>query len=100
VDTTNGTLVTNGLWNDNLVADLYAKWPITEAADLCLCTKKAAAMLQKTRSVTNFVTGGDGRGFTSASAPIADFPTKLPTFNNIPIVVTDSIQLANQIVLN
>jgi hypothetical protein len=106
VDTTNGTVAPvngaggNGLWNDNVVADLYAKWPITESADLVFCTKRAATMLQKTRSVTNFVTGGDGRGFTTASAPIADFPTRLPTFNNIPIVVTDSITPANQIVLN
>ena len=106
VDVANGTTAPtngaggNGLWNDTVVADLYSKWPITEAADLCFCTKKAAAMLQKQRAVTNFVTGGDGRGYTTASAPIADFPTKLPTFNNIPIVVTDSIAPANQLILN
>jgi hypothetical protein len=106
VDTVNGTVAPvngvggNGLWNDNVVADLYAKWPISESADMASCTKKAATMLQKTRPVTNFVTGGDGRGYTSSSAPIADFPTKLPTFNNIPLIVTDSITPGGQIILN
>lgn len=106
VDVTNGTTYnangaagSNGLWNDNTVADLYAKWPITEAADLAFCTKKAAAMLQRTRAVTNFVSG-EGRGFTSGIAPLGDFPTKLPTFNNIPLVVTDSITPAGQLILN
>ena len=98
VDVVNGTTTANGLWNDNLVAQLYAKWPITEAADLCFCTKKAAAMLQQQRAVTNFVNGS--REWTKESAPIANFPTNLPTFNNIPIVVTDSITPANQIILN
>ena len=100
VDVVNGTTTSNGLWNDSLVTSLYAKWPITESADLCFASKKAIAMLQGTRAVTNFVTGGDGRGFTSASAPIANFPTNLPTFNNIPIIPTDSIVPANQLILN
>lgn len=99
VDTVNGTTTANGLWNDNLVADLFAKWPITEKPDLCLCTQNAAKMLQKTRAVTNFVSSGD-RGFTDGIAPIGEFPTKLPTMGGIPLVVTDSITPGNQIVLN
>lgn len=98
VDVTNGTTTANGLWDDKTVAKLYAKWPITEAADLAFCTKKAAASLQQQRTVTNFVSGD--RAWTAGSAVIADFPTKLPTFNNIPLIVTDSIVPANQIILN
>ena len=99
VDVTNGTTTANGLWNDNAVADLFAKWPITLKPDLALCTQNAAKMLQKTRAVTNFVSSGE-RGWTSDSAPIGEFPTKLPTMGGIPLVVTDSITPGNQLVLN
>lgn len=105
VDTVNGTTAPNngiggnGLWNDNVVADLFALWPITEKPNLCLCTQNAAKMLQKTRAVTNFVSSGD-RGWTGSSALIGDFPTKLPTMGGIPLLVTDSIQPGNPIVLN
>jgi hypothetical protein len=84
--------------NDQLVADLWAKFPITEKPDLAFCTQKAAASLQSTRAVTNFVQGG--REWTKGAAPIADFPTSLPTAGSIPLVVTDSIVPSNQIVLN
>jgi hypothetical protein len=94
-----GAAGSNGLWNDNAVADLYAKWPITASATIALCTKKAAAMLQRTRAVTNFVSG-PGREFTTGIAPLGDFPTSRPTFNGIPLVVTDSIVPGNQVVLN
>jgi hypothetical protein len=102
VDVTNGTIynqtgTANGLWNDTAVADLFAKWPISMKPDLCLCTQNAAAMLQKARTVTNFVSGE--RGWTTGSAPIANFPTHLPTMGNIPIVVTDGIKRGNQVVL-
>ena len=97
VDVTNGTTTANGLWNDNTVADLFAKWPITEKPDLAFCSQKAAAMLQKTRAVTNFVNGG--REWTKDSAPIADFPTNLPTMGGIPLIVTDSILKSNQVIL-
>ncbi len=109
VDVVNGTTAPtngvggNGLVTDNVIADLYSLWPITEVADLAFCSKKAATMLQKTRSITNFVTGdgaNEGRSWTGSVAPIANFPTTLPTFNNIPLIVTDSIQPANQIILN
>lgn len=104
VDVTNGTIynqtgTANGLWNDNAVADLFAKFPITEKPDICFCTQNAAAMLQKQRTVTNFVSNS-GRGWTTGSAPLADFPTTLPTMNNIPIVVTDSIAPANRTILS
>lgn len=99
VDTTNGTTTANGLWNDNTVADLFAKWPITEKPDLAFCSQKAATMLQKTRSVTNFVSNKD-RGWTSDAALIGDFPTNLPTMGGIPLIVTDSIQKTNQVILS
>ena len=105
VDVVNGTVAPvngvggNGLWNDTVCADLYSKWPITESATVAICTKKAAAMLQKTRAVTNFVSG-PGREFTTGIAPLGEFPTKLPTFNGIPLIVTDSIVPGNQVVLN
>ena len=98
VDVTNGTTTANGLWNDSVVADLFAKWPITEKPDMAFCTQKAATMLQKTRTVTNFIQGG--REWTKGSAPVADFPTNLPTMGGIPLIVTDSIIPSNQIVLS
>ena len=99
VDVTNGTTTANGLWDDKVVAKLWAKFPITEKPDLAFCTQNAAAALQQQRTVTNFVTGGN-RGGTEGMAPIADFPTRLPTAGNIPLIVTDSIQLGNQLVLS
>lgn len=104
VDTTNGTIynqtgTANGLWNDNAVADLFAKWPITEKPDLAFCTQNAATMLQKQRTVTNFV-NGSGREWTTGAAPLANFPTSLPTMNGIPLIVTDSITAANQLILS
>lgn len=99
VDTVNGTTTANGLWNDSLVAQLWAKFPITEKPDLAFCTQNAAAMLQQQRTVTNFVDGPE-RGFTRGIAPIADFPTRLPTAGDIPLIVTDSIQLGNQLILS
>lgn len=98
VDVTNGTTTGNGLWDDKLVAKLWATFPITEKPDLAFCTQNAAAALQQQRTVTNFVSGG--RGWTAASAPIADFPTNLPTAGNIPLVVTDSIVPANKVTLS
>ena len=101
VDVTNGTTTANGLWDDKLVAKLWAKFPITEKPDLAFCTQNAAASLQQQRTITNMVgfSGGD-RKWTGGSAPIADFPTSLPTAGNIPLIVTDSIQLGSQLVLS
>lgn len=99
VDVTNGTTTANGMWNDDTVSRLFAKWPITEKPDLAFCTQNAAAMLQRQRTVTNFVSGGD-RGWTKGAAPLADFPTTLPTMGGIPLVVTDSIVPSNRVVLS
>lgn len=99
VDVTNGTTTANGLWDDKTVAKLWAKFPITEKPDLCLCTQNAAASLQQQRATTNMVINGENGG-TGHIAAIGNFPTSLPTAGNIPIVVTDSIQLGNQTVLS
>ncbi len=84
--------------NDQLIADLWAKWPITEKPDICFASQKAIASLQSTRAITNFVNGG--REWTKGAAPVADWPTNLPTAGNIPIIATDSILPSNQVVLN
>lgn len=84
---------------DAQVAALWAKFPITEKPDLAFCTQNAAASLQLTRTVTNFVSS-TGREWTGGAAPVADFPTRLPTAGNIPLIVTDSIPVTNQLVLN
>ena len=98
VDVTNGTLITNGLFNDAQIAKLFAKWPISMKTDMAFCTQNAAAMLQAQRTVTNFVSGGS-REWTAGAAPIAAFPTHLPTMGNIPLIVTDGIRPGNQVVL-
>jgi len=95
--TTNGVTTYTNPFTDDQVSALYAKFPIGMAPDLCFCTKLTAASLQKSRAVTNFVDSGD-RKFTSGIAPTADFPTNLPTMNNIPVVVTDSITSGNQFI--
>ena len=61
VDVTNGTTYAaqNGGWDDSAVAALWAKFPITEKPDLAFCSQQAAALLQKNRTVTNFVSGGN-----------------------------------------
>lgn len=99
IDPVNGTTTANGLINDAQIAKLFAKWPITEKPDLAFCTQLTASALQQQRTVTNFVSG-EGRGWTKGSAPLADFPTTLPTMGNIPLIVTDSITPSNQIILN
>ncbi len=99
VDVTNGTTTSNGLWDDTTVSRLFAKFPITEKPDLAFCTQNAAAVLQRARTVTNFVSGSD-RGWTKGSAPLADFPTNLPTMGGIPLIVTDSIAPANRTILS
>ena len=80
---------------DALVTALFPKFPIGLKPDLCFMTQFAAASLQNSRAVTNFVSSAD-RGFTKGIAPTADFPTHLPTMGNIPIVITDSIANGNQ----
>lgn len=85
--------------NDQLIADLWAKFPITEKPDLAFATQKAAASLQAARTVTNFV-NGTNRDFTKGIAPVADFPTTLPTAGNIPLIVTDSIVPSTKITLS
>lgn len=99
VDVVNGTTTSNGLWDDKLVSKLFAKFPITEKPDFAFCTQNAASILQQARTVTNFVSGSD-RGWTTGSAPLADFPTNLPTMGGIPLIVTDSISPANQTILS
>ena len=99
VDVTNGTTTSNGLWDDKLVAKLWAKFPITEKPDMAFCTQNAAASLQQQRSVTNFVNSGN-RDWTGGAAPIANFPTHLPLCGGIPIIPTDSIIPGNQYILN
>ena len=86
---------------DALVAQLYAKFPIETLTDanVCMASKKTLAGLQAQRTVTNFVNGG-GREWTRGAAPVADFPSNLPTFNNIPIIPTDSIVPGAKYVLN
>src|ERR1035437_972025 len=86
---------------DKLVTALYAKFPIETLTDanVCLASKPTVAGLQASRPVSNYVTGGD-RGWTAGSAPVAAWPSHLPTFNNIPSIPTDSITPANQYTLN
>lgn len=100
VTITNGTLTYANSLTDQQIADLWALFPITEKPDMAFCTQLAAASLQAQRTITNMVgfSGGD-RKWTGGIAPIADFPTTLPTAGNIPLVVTDSIQPGNQLVL-
>ena len=101
VDVTNGTTTANGLWDDKLVAKLYSLFPIGLKPDIALCTQYAAYGLQTQRTVSNFVDGsGAARDWTGSAALVANFPTHLPTCGNIPLYVTDSITLGNQVILN
>ena len=53
--------------------------------------------------MTNLIVNGTfaaDSDWTKGAAPIADFPTSLPTAGNIPLVVTDSIQTGAQVTLS
>lgn len=93
----NGALTYTNPLTDALVTGLFPLFPIGIKPDLCFMTQLAAASLQNSRAVTNFVDSAD-RGFTKGIAPTADFPTHLPTMGNIPIVITDSIANGNQFI--
>jgi hypothetical protein len=99
IDTRSTATAGNGLISDSLIAQLFAKWPITFKPNLALSTQNCGQSLQSTRTVTNFVDSSD-RSWTGGIAPIANFATRLPTMGNIPLIVSDSIQPGNQIVLN
>lgn len=97
--TANGVTTYANPLTDQQIATMWAKFPIPEKPDLAFCTQNAAASLQLQRTVTNFV-NGSGREWTDGAAPIANFPTSLPTAGNIPLIVTDSISPSNQVILN
>jgi hypothetical protein len=86
---------------DKLIAALYAKFPIETLTDanVCMASKNSVAGLQSTRPVTNFADNGTGNRGGSAST-IAAFPSNLPTFNNIPIIPTDSITAGARYIVN
>lgn len=97
------TLQANGTYTapltDALVAKLWALFPITEKPDMAFATQNAIASLQASRTVTNMVQSGN-REWTGNAAPIAAWPTNLPTAGNIPIIPTDSIVPSSKITLN
>lgn len=97
--TTNGIPTYPNPFTDGLATRLYGLWPIGAKPDLCFATQNAIVSLQMSRSVTNMVINGENSK-TGRIAPIADFPTHLPTCGNIPIIPTDSIMPGNQIFLN
>lgn len=85
---------------DALVAELWAKWPVTLKPDICFATQNAIRSLQLTRTVTLFANSKQSMDATEGTAPIAKWPVDLPTAGGIPIVPTDSIQVGNQVILN
>lgn len=99
IDTRSTATLGNGLINDSLIAQLFAKWPITLKPNIAFATQNCGQALQSQRTVTNFVNNSD-RSWTGGAAPIANFATRLPTMGDIPLAVTDSIQVGNQIILN
>lgn len=96
---TSGVISYNNGLTDDLVAQLWRLWPIGMKPDMAFATQNAIASLQHSRTVTNYV-NQTGREWTSGAAPIADWPTTLPTASNIPIIPTDSIVAGNQYILN
>jgi hypothetical protein len=97
--TTNGIPTYPNPLTDGLAAEMWGLWPITMKPDLCFASQRAIVTLQMSRSVTNFVNSSQ-RDWTGRAAPIADFPTHLPTCGGIPIIPTDSIVQGNQYILN
>ena len=97
------TIQANGTYTapltDALVSQIWAKFPITEKPDLCFATQNAIASLQAARTVTNFVNSSN-REWTGNAAPVAAWPTNLPTAGNIRIIPTDSITPSSRLILN
>ncbi len=81
---------------DALISALYAKFPIGMKPDICFASQGAIASLQASRSVTLFA-NGDQAAYKNLGnqAPVAPWPTTLPTMAGIPIVPTDSIVKTN-----
>jgi hypothetical protein len=97
--TVNGVPTFQAPMTDYLAGLMWGLWPISMKPDICFASQKAIVSLQMQRTVTNFVNSGN-RKWTGGSAPIADFPTDLPTCGGIPIIPTDSIVPGNQLILN
>ncbi len=82
---------------DKLIAELFALFPIGWKPDMAFATQNAIASLQASRSVTMFA-NGDAKAYANlaSQAPVAPWPTNLPTAGNIPIIPTDSILPGDQ----
>lgn len=85
---------------DSFVATLWSKFPIGLKPNIAFASQKVIALLQKSRSTTLFANAERaGQDNSGAAAPVAPWPTALPTAGGIPIVPTDSIVPANAVTL-
>jgi len=94
--TTGATASANATYplNDSLVAALWAKFPIDQKPTKCFASQRAIYTLQRSRTTTLFANAGTpGNQNSGGAAPVAPWPTSLPTAGGIPIIPTDSIQV-------
>lgn len=82
---------------DKLIATLFAKFPVGKKPKVAFASQNAIASLQYSRTVTLFANAAiSGERNSGGAAPIAPWPTDLPTAGGIPIIPTDSIPLGNR----
>lgn len=80
----NLTTQTDKTLTDDMLSDLYAKFPIGSKPDVFIMSRRSARQLQKSRNSKISIIAGNGN--FAATAPGA-----LYTADGVPIVVTDSI---------
>lgn len=74
--------------NDDILSELFSKFPTGSKPDFYLMSRRSARQLQKSRAVVINVGGGNkASGSVASTAPM---PTE--TADGIPIIVTDSIK--------
>jgi hypothetical protein len=94
------TIGSTTAFTDAMVAELWSKFPIGLKPTAAYASQRAIRALQLARSVTLFANADRSSATNSGgAAPIAPWPTELPTAGGIPIIPTDSIQLGNQVTI-
>jgi len=74
---------------DDILSELYSKFPVGSKPDFYIMSRRSARQLQKSRGTGVVVNVGPGAGLSGNVANSA--PTPLMTADGIPIIITDGI---------
>ena len=74
---------------DDLMSELYSRFPVGSKPDFFVISRRSARQLQKDRGTAIVVNVGPGAGLTGNVAKAA--PTPLMSADGVPIIISDSI---------